>query len=252
MIPMTVNSETASWINLCVTSRDTGLTTPSRGHPLSESHASWGAELWKRKVVWEAAAQQLHQPGHFQPPFPTSSSCTSPASGSHVYLEGGSKGMWPLFYLPKWVAVKLDCVTLDCVIARTGLSAPGPTPTITLLLHIWKDAMPQGAGGTACHLFLTNVCNLHGRDRPWETVTGVPWQRRGIPALYQQSPHSCSEQPNIQNLCQQDYCSPPAPPPSADLMELWCICCLLSYSKTAGEAGQDPRETEACGEPMIC
>lgn len=55
------------------------------------------------------------------------------------YLEGDSKCMWPQRYLPRWVAIRLHCVTLDCVTSSSSALdrsvRQGPTPTLPLLLY---------------------------------------------------------------------------------------------------------------------
>lgn len=123
---------------------------------------------------------------------------TSPASGGRVYLQGESKGMWPLFYLPKWVAVRLDCV-----IARTGLSAPGSTPTITLLLHtmtLGGTPCPRGQPALPATYSVQTYVNCM-EETDLGKLTGVPWQREGESQLCTNSPpiHALSN-PTSKNL----------------------------------------------------
>lgn len=74
-------------------------------------------------------------------PAPVPSPLPRSASGGGVYLEGESKCIWSQLYLPRWVAVRLDCVTLDYVtphaaLPKTGLSAQGSTPILSLLHYM--------------------------------------------------------------------------------------------------------------------
>lgn len=73
-------------------------------------------EVNKLKVAWEAGGAAAPAPGH-------PSSCSHLRALCHfqaqprrsVCLEGESKCIWPQLCLPWWVAIRLDCVTLDWV-----------------------------------------------------------------------------------------------------------------------------------------
>lgn len=66
---------------------------------------------------------------HPQTPLPVPSS----ASGGGADLEGESKCIWPQPYLPRWVAIRQDCVTPSSS-AQDRSVHPVPTPTLSLPL----------------------------------------------------------------------------------------------------------------------
>lgn len=87
--------------------------------------------------------------------------------------EGETRCIWPQLCLPWWAAIRLDCVTPDCVtqaaLPKTGLSAQGPRlPSTPPLSH---DAL-KGAGTCRAASMGSVACSvqtragLGGGDRP--------------------------------------------------------------------------------------
>lgn len=99
-----------------------GLTVPFRGDPLGKQDSYLlGEGPWKPNEAesgegtGRAVAPASRTLSNFCFPPPVPSPRPSSASGGGVCFEGESKCIWPQLCLPRWVAIRLDCVTLDCV-----------------------------------------------------------------------------------------------------------------------------------------
>lgn len=164
---------------------------PLQRRPLGKAGCipPWGrghGSQMKLKVVRErggAVTPASRTVSNFRFPPLVPSPLPSSASGGGVCFEGESKCIWPQHCLPRWVAMRLDCVTLDCVTPSSSAQDRSVHPRThayplppTIRHDTLRGARPQrGSQHWKCHL--SKRVNLSERDRPWESVKKTQHKR---------------------------------------------------------------------------